>query len=446
MTQDKRKQRGFSRRKFMQSAAAASAAAAGGAALGGAAQAKSKKPNLDPDVILQNGKIHTMDAKGTIASSVAIKDGRFIQVESGRSHLRGPQDAGRQPARSHRVPGIIDNHNHIVLMGNRPGFHTPLENAYSIADVQATYARRAREVPAGAWITTIGGFHRNHFYAADETPRLPTLAELDSGAPDHPVYISDRLQRPGGPTASARRSSRRRRSRHPGRAGRLHRGGGFGDSPTRANSRCVRRCSRSKRASGAYATPSPTGSAWASPRTWTRARSRPPALRGRRGPRGQLHDAPAVPVGPRGRRPAGRGCGSTSCTWSPTRRPPSSSSDCATQFPFFGDDMIRTGGIGEFIAQGTGPTFVGGRAPGGRGRLAGRGPFVEHHRLPGRDPGIRGGERASSPSPTCAGSWPTCRSSPRSTSTGSTRSAAACRSRAGGTWPARRPATARRSG
>jgi predicted amidohydrolase YtcJ len=28
------------------------------------------------------------------------------------------------------------------------------------------------------------------------------------------------------------------------------------------------------------------------------------------------------------------------------------------QFPFFGDDMIATGGIGEFIAQGTGPAFA----------------------------------------------------------------------------------------
>ena len=81
MTQDKRRQRGFSRRKFMQTAAAGAAAAASGTMLGGAAQAhgKKKKPNLDPDVILQNGRIHTMDAHGTVASSVVIKDGRFMR-------------------------------------------------------------------------------------------------------------------------------------------------------------------------------------------------------------------------------------------------------------------------------------------------------------------------------------------------------------------------------
>jgi len=58
----------------------------------------------------------------------------------------------------------------MVLMGNRPGYHTPLENAASIADVQAIYAARARNVPSGAWITTIGGFHSNHLYANPPTP------------------------------------------------------------------------------------------------------------------------------------------------------------------------------------------------------------------------------------------------------------------------------------
>jgi len=196
MTQDKRRQRGFSRRKFMQTAAAGAAAAASGTMLGGAAQAhgKKKKPNLDPDVILQNGRIHTMDAHGTVASSVAIKDGRFMQIERGRSHLNAGRKTRVIDLRGRTVvPGIIDNHNHLVLMGNRPGYHTPLENAHSIAEALATYAARVKEVPSGAWITTIGGFHFNHLYAnpADKTTgRFPTLAELDTVTPNNPVWAS----------------------------------------------------------------------------------------------------------------------------------------------------------------------------------------------------------------------------------------------------------------
>ncbi|MGH9214483.1 MAG: hypothetical protein ACRD2C_28010 [Acidimicrobiales bacterium] len=90
---------------------------------------------------------------------------------SGGVHRRDLLRAGAAVGVGTVVPGIIDNHNHIVLMGNRPGHHTPLENAYSIADVQQTYARRARRIPSGAWITTIGGFHRNHLVAPDQAPR-----------------------------------------------------------------------------------------------------------------------------------------------------------------------------------------------------------------------------------------------------------------------------------
>jgi len=177
MTQDKRRQRGFSRRKFMQTAAAGAAAAASGTMLGSAAQAhgKKNKPNLDPDVILQNGRIHTMDAHG-------------------RSHLNAGRKTRVIDLRGRTVvPGIIDNHNHLVLMGNRPGYHTPLENAHSIAEALAIYAARVKEVPPGAWITTIGGFHFNHLYAnpADKTTgRFPTLAELDTVTPNNPVWAS----------------------------------------------------------------------------------------------------------------------------------------------------------------------------------------------------------------------------------------------------------------
>ena len=202
MTQDKRR---FSRRKFMQSAAAGAAVAAGGTMVPGAAQAKKKTPHTDPDVILLNGRIHTMDEEGTVASSVAIKDGRFMQIESGRSHIRSGPRTRVVDLQGHTVvPGIIDNHNHLVLMGNRPGFHTPLENAHSLQEALETYTARAKEVPAGAWITTIGGFHSNHLYEnpantpeARLTGRFPTQAELDKAVPNHPAFMMISFSGPG---------------------------------------------------------------------------------------------------------------------------------------------------------------------------------------------------------------------------------------------------------
>ena len=84
------------------------------------------------------------------------------------------------------VPGLIDNHNHIVLLGIRPGYDTRLETAASIEDVQACHrARGRRSVPPGKFITAMGGWNPAQF----AEKRLPTLAELDAAAPDHPVLV-----------------------------------------------------------------------------------------------------------------------------------------------------------------------------------------------------------------------------------------------------------------
>lgn len=207
MTTDNRKDRRFSRRKFMKTAVAA--AAASGTLLAVSAQGmqkpeskkRHKRPSHpDPDLLLVNGRIHTMDAGDRIVSSVAIKDGRFVDVGYSHRYQQGSETRVIDLRGRTVVPGIIDNHNHVVLMGNRPGYHTPLENAYSIPDVQAIYAARAAGAPRGVWITTIGGFHSNHIYAnpADPTSgRFPTRDELDAAVPNNPAFMMISFSGPG---------------------------------------------------------------------------------------------------------------------------------------------------------------------------------------------------------------------------------------------------------
>jgi predicted amidohydrolase YtcJ len=133
------------------------------------------------DLRLVNGRIETMDARNSVVSSVTIQDGRF-DFSGGKPspctktiNLRGRT----------AVPGLIDNHNHILLLGIRPGYDTRLETAASIADVQAAITARAKSVPAGKFITAMGGWNPAQF----AEKRLPTLAELDTAAPDHPVLV-----------------------------------------------------------------------------------------------------------------------------------------------------------------------------------------------------------------------------------------------------------------
>src|SRR2546427_4737396 len=99
------------------------------------------------ELVLVTGRIQTMDERTTIAGTVSIRNGRFSTVDGAAPTPRPGTRLIDLKGRT-AVPGIIDNHNHIVLMGNRPGYHTPLENAYSIREVQEIVAARAKGIPS----------------------------------------------------------------------------------------------------------------------------------------------------------------------------------------------------------------------------------------------------------------------------------------------------------
>jgi predicted amidohydrolase YtcJ len=133
------------------------------------------------DLVLVNGKIHTMDANNRVVSQALILNGRFTAVSN---NVSAPRTVRRIDLKGKTaIPGLIDAHNHIVLVGNRPGWHTPLEHVFTIPDAIAALKARATEVPAGEFITIVGPVSAMQF----NERRLPTLAELD--AVNRPVYI-----------------------------------------------------------------------------------------------------------------------------------------------------------------------------------------------------------------------------------------------------------------
>jgi len=137
------------------------------------------------DLRLTNGRFVTMNRGGSTVSEVTIQDGRFTAVGPRGTQPVSPCTREINLRGRTVVPGLIDNHNHIVLLGIRPGYHTPLEGTSSIADVQGALKARAKMVPAGAFITSMGGWNPAQF----AEKRLPTLAELDAATPDHPVLL-----------------------------------------------------------------------------------------------------------------------------------------------------------------------------------------------------------------------------------------------------------------
>src|SRR5215472_1675824 len=136
------------------------------------------------DLRLVNGKIATMDGKNSIVGEVTIQNGVFTAVGRGNGRLSPCTKTIDLKGRT-VVPGLVDNHNHILLLGLRPGHDTRLETAASIADVQTIIRVRAKTVPAGEFITAMGGWNSVQF----SEKRLPTLAELDAADAEHPVIV-----------------------------------------------------------------------------------------------------------------------------------------------------------------------------------------------------------------------------------------------------------------
>src|SRR5262249_35459662 len=123
------------------------------------------------DLRFTNGHIVTMDSRSSIVNEVTIQDGKFDTVGPGAKRLNLCTKTVDLHGRT-AIPGLIDNHNHIILLGFRPGHDTRLELAGSIEEVQAAFRERARNVPAGEFLTAMGGWNPAQF----TEKRLPTLA------------------------------------------------------------------------------------------------------------------------------------------------------------------------------------------------------------------------------------------------------------------------------
>jgi predicted amidohydrolase YtcJ len=133
------------------------------------------------DLRVVNARIHTMDAKDTVLSEIAIQDGKFSTSTKLSPCTKTVNLHGRTV-----VPGLIDNHNHIVLFGMRPGRDVRIETATSIAEVQAILRDRAKTLPPGAFITTLGDWNAKQF----AEKRAPTLEELDQALPNNPYIMN----------------------------------------------------------------------------------------------------------------------------------------------------------------------------------------------------------------------------------------------------------------
>ncbi len=143
-------------------------------------------PQAASELVLVNGTILTLDKDDSIVSAVKIREGRIVAI--------GDDVAGIDPSGSQVIdlggrtvtPGLIDTHIHYFRDAHVPGhLLSAIETVFTIPDLLDALTERAASVPAGEFITVLGRFVEAQF----AENRLPTLAELDGAAPDHPVYL-----------------------------------------------------------------------------------------------------------------------------------------------------------------------------------------------------------------------------------------------------------------
>jgi len=146
-----------------------------------------RSPTDKPDLILHRGSFTTLDRSNPVATAVAIKEGRFVAV--GREEevlpLAGPTTRLIDLKGRRVLPGLIDNHLHIIRGGLNFNMELWWDGVRSLADAMAMLRRQVAVTPPPQWVRVIGGFTEHQFAER----RLPTIAELNAAAPDTPVFV-----------------------------------------------------------------------------------------------------------------------------------------------------------------------------------------------------------------------------------------------------------------
>ena len=140
-----------------------------------------------PDLILHHGRVTTLDRSNPTATAVAIRDGKFVRVGADADVLPLAGSGTRVIDLQGRpvLPGLIDNHLHIIRGGLNFNMELRWDGVRTLADAMAMLKRQIAVTPPPQWVRVVGGFTEHQF----AEKRLPTLEEINALAPDTPVFL-----------------------------------------------------------------------------------------------------------------------------------------------------------------------------------------------------------------------------------------------------------------
>ncbi|WP_203137687.1 amidohydrolase [Microbacterium sp. JZ31] len=145
----------------------------------------------EPDLIVHNAVVHTMDDALPAATAFAVTRGRIAAVGDSAqiTALAGVGTRMVDAAGACVVPGLMDAHNHHSMAGEEDLYRlsfAPTATVDEICDAVAAWIRE-HELAPGEWV--LGGI-----WGSTLVPELSTadpLGRLDAASPRNPVLLTD---------------------------------------------------------------------------------------------------------------------------------------------------------------------------------------------------------------------------------------------------------------
>jgi len=146
----------------------------------------------EPDLIVRNANVCTVDARLPRAQAFAVRGSRFIAVGT-NAEIAALASKGAQVFDAQGmtiVPGFIDCHNHPV--GETLLYEVAVGNPFdvefvTIASILDKLSAKARQTPPGHWVE---GFFYDDTKVKDKRPL--NIHDLDKVSKDHPVSVQHR--------------------------------------------------------------------------------------------------------------------------------------------------------------------------------------------------------------------------------------------------------------
>ena len=141
----------------------------------------------DAALVLRNGRITTLAPDAPEAEALAIVDGRVVAVGDSAEvePFRGLETTVIDLGGRRVIPGLNDSHLHLIRGGLTYNLELRWDGVPSLDEALRMLRDQVDRTPPPQWVRVIGGFNALQF----RERRLPTLAELNTIAPETPVFI-----------------------------------------------------------------------------------------------------------------------------------------------------------------------------------------------------------------------------------------------------------------